>query len=106
MENDTLQSFILDKISDIKAKNVQTIDIQEKSNIADILIICTGTSKTHVKSIAEHLVIEAKKENIPLLGIEGRETSEWVLVDLGSIVVHVMQEKTRDFYQLEKLWLA
>ena len=106
MENDALKSFVLDKISDIKARDIEVLDVQSKSSVTDLMIICTGTSKTHVKSIAEYLVVEAKKENLNLLGIEGRETSEWVLVDLGSIVVHVMQEQTRSFYQLEKLWSA
>ena len=101
-----LKDFVLDKISDIKAKDVEIIDISEKSSITDYMVVCTGTSKTHVKSIAEYLVVEAKKEGIPPLGIEGRETSEWVLVDLGSIIVHVMQAETRHFYQLEKLWAS
>lgn len=99
-----LKDFVIDKISDIKARDIQVIDTQKTSHVTDYMVICTGTSKTHVKSIAEHLVVEAKKAGIPPIGIEGRETSEWVLVDMGSVVVHVMQEEARQFYQLEKLW--
>lgn len=99
-----LKDFVIDKITDLKARNIKVLDITDKSSVADFMIVCTGTSKTHVKSIAEYLVSETKKAGTPPLGIEGRESSEWVLVDLGSIIVHVMQEETREFYQLEKLW--
>ena len=99
-----MKDFVIDKITDLKARNIEILDIKDKSSVADFMIVCTGTSKTHVKSIAEYLVAEAKKAGTPPLGIEGRESSEWVLVDLGTIIVHVMQEETRNFYQLEKLW--
>jgi ribosome-associated protein len=100
----SLKDFVIDKISDIKARDIVVLSIEKQSTIADMMIVCTGTSKTHVKSIAEHLAVEAKKADLAPLGIEGRETSEWVLVDLGSVIVHVMQQEARDFYQLEKLW--
>ena len=68
------------------------------------MVVCSGNSKTHVQSIGENVALEAKRNGLPPIGIEGKDTGEWVLVDLGSVIVHVMQESTREFYQLEKLW--
>ena len=99
-----LKDFVLDKIDDLKAKNVVVLDVKQQSSITDTMIICTGTSKTHVRAIGEHVIVEAKKPREQPLGVEGRESSEWVLVDLGDVILHVMQEQTREYYQLEKLW--
>jgi len=96
--------FIIDKIEDMKARDIVQINVEGKSTITDVLIVCSGNSKKHVSSIAENLVVEMKAANMPPLSVEGKETGEWVLVDLGNVVVHVMQDETRDFYQLEKLW--
>lgn len=104
MESAELKQFVIDKVEDLKAKDVVVLDISERSNIADFMVVCSGTSKTHVKAIAENLVVEAKRGNLHINGVEGRESSEWVLVDLGDVILHVMQDKTRDFYELEKLW--
>ena len=99
-----LKQFVIDKIEDLKAKDIVMLDVSEKSNIADYMVVCSGTSKTHVRAIAENLVVEAKRAKLKILGVEGRDSSEWVLVDLGDVILHVMQDQTRDFYQLEKLW--
>jgi ribosome-associated protein len=96
--------FVTDKLEDMKARDIVTIDVDGKSTITDTLIVCSGNSKKHVSSIAENLVVEMKTANMPPLSVEGKDTGEWVLVDLGNVVVHVMQDATRDFYQLEKLW--
>ena len=104
MESAELKLFVIDKVEDLKAKDVVVLDISERSNIADFMVVCSGTSKTHVKAIAENLVVEAKRANLHINGVEGRESGEWVLVDLGDVILHVMQDKTRDFYELEKLW--
>ncbi|WOT05929.1 ribosome silencing factor [Shewanella youngdeokensis] len=104
MESAELKQFVIDKVEDLKAKDIVVMDVSEKSNIADFMVVCSGNSKTHVKSIAENLVVESKRANLNILGVEGRESSEWVLVDLGDVIMHVMQEQTREFYQLEKLW--
>lgn len=99
-----LKDFVIDKIDDLKAKNITVLDVSKQSTITDTMIICTGTSKTHVRSIAEHVVVSAKDAGEQPLGVEGRDSSEWVLVDLGSVILHVMQEQTRAYYELEKLW--
>ena len=104
MQISDLQAFVIDKIEDRKARDIQGVDVKGKSPVTDIMIVCTGTSKTHVKSISNHLYLEAKRNEVFVMGIEGKEDSEWVLVDMGDIVVHIMQQQTRDLYQLEELW--
>ena len=104
MQISDLQAFVIDKIEDMKARDIQVVDVKGKSPVTDIMIVCTGTSKTHVKSISNHLYLEAKRNEVFVMGIEGKEDSEWVLVDMGDIVVHIMQQQTRDLYQLEELW--
>lgn len=104
MEHEQLKAFVLDKIDDMKARDVVVLDVQGKSTITDTMVICSGNSKRHVTSIAENVIVEAKNANNPVLSTEGKETGEWVLVDLGEVILHVMQDESRDFYQLEKLW--
>jgi ribosome-associated protein len=99
-----LIDFVVDKLDDMKARDIIKINVEDKSTITDLLIVCSGNSKRHVSSIAENLVVEMKAAELPPMSVEGKESGEWVLVDLGDIVVHVMQDETRDFYQLEKLW--
>ncbi|MDV6326553.1 ribosome silencing factor [Idiomarina sp. PL1-037] len=104
MQAEELREFVIDKIDDLKGRDVQILDVHDKTDVVDYMIICSGSSKTHVRSIAEHVATEAKHAGIPPIGVEGGEQSEWVLVDLGDVVIHVMQDSIRDFYQLEKLW--
>lgn len=104
MQGQNLRDFVVDKVEQIKARDVTVIDVGAKSDVADYLVICSGNSKTHVRSIANHVALEAKHQGCAAIGIEGENDSEWVLVDFGDVVLHVMQDATRDFYQLEKLW--
>ncbi|MEG3753327.1 ribosome silencing factor [Psychromonas arctica] len=104
MQDDQLKAFIINQLEDMKAKEIVTIDVADISDVTDTLIICTGTSKRHVRSIAEQTALAAKNAGEVPLGVEGLEGSEWVLIDLSNVVVHVMQDETRQFYQLEKLW--
>ncbi|MCC5855891.1 MAG: ribosome silencing factor [Idiomarina sp.] len=104
MQAEELRNFIVDKVEDLKARDIVVMDIRKKSDVTDFLLICSGNSKTHVRSIANHVATEAKQAGITAIGIEGELDSEWVLVDFGDLVVHIMQDATRDFYQLEKLW--
>ncbi len=104
MDQQQLKAFVVEKIEDLKGRDIIDLDVSDKSSVTDALIICSGNSKRHVVSIAENLVVEAKKANNAPLSIEGKEVGDWVLVDLGEVVVHVMQDESRDFYQLEKLW--
>lgn len=104
MEHEQLKKFVIDKIEDLKARDIVDLDVKGKSTVTDTMLVCSGNSKRHVVSIAENLVVEAKKAGFPPLGMEGGDTGEWVLVDLGDVILHVMQDEARDFYQLEKLW--
>lgn len=104
MDHEQLKQFVIDKIEDLKGRDIVDLDVTGRSTVTDTMLICSGNSKRHVVSIAENVVTESKHAGIPPLSVEGQDTGDWVLVDLGGIVVHVMQDEARDFYQLEKLW--
>jgi len=91
-------------IDDLKGENVVTLNVMKQCDDIEAIIIATGRSIQHVKSMATNVSTEAKRVDMVVLGIEGKQQSEWALVDLGEVVVHLMTEKTRDFYKLEKLW--
>ncbi|CCO49162.1 putative Iojap-related protein [Vibrio nigripulchritudo SOn1] len=104
MQVQALRDFLADKADDMKAEDIVTLDVQGKSSVTDYMVICTGNSKRHVASIADHVASEAKKVGLEPLGVDGEQEGEWVVVDMGSTMVHVMQEEQRELYQLEKLW--
>lgn len=91
-------------VAELKAKDVIEIDVRGKSSVTDYMVIASGTSSRHVKSIADEVVRFAKKLDVQPLGVEGEREAEWVLVDLGDVVVHVMLPRVREFYALERLW--
>lgn len=101
-----LKDFVVEKAEELKCRDLVVLDISDKSTVAEFMVVCSGTSKTHVRAIAENVALEAKRIGQAPLGVEGKESGEWVLVDLGDVILHSMQEQTRDFYQLEKLWSA
>lgn len=104
MQKKALLETVLNDLSDLKAIHVVPLDVHQLTSITDYMVIASGSSSRHVGAIAEHLVEHMKERDIIPLGIEADLNNEWVLVDLGDIVVHIMQPQTRDFYQLEKLW--
>lgn len=91
-------------LEDIKARDTVEIDVRGKTSVTDYMVIASGTSTRHVKSIADEVVRHAKKCGVMPLGVEGEREAEWVLVDLGDVVVHVMLPRVREFYALERLW--
>lgn len=99
-----LRGVVLDALDGLKAKDVQEIDVRGKSSVADLMVVASGTSTRHVKSIADEVVRKAKQAGLPPIGVEGQREAEWVLVDLGDVIVHVMLPRTREFYGLERLW--
>ncbi|MBL8298640.1 MAG: ribosome silencing factor [Rhodanobacteraceae bacterium] len=88
----------------LKAKDITELDVRGKTSIADYIVVASGTSTRHVKSIADEVIKFAKKAGSPPLGVEGQREAEWVLVDLGDIIVHIMLPRVREFYGLERLW--
>ncbi|HXP01393.1 MAG TPA: ribosome silencing factor [Luteibacter sp.] len=99
-----MRQRVVAALEDLKAKDVREIDVRGKTSIADILFIASGTSARHVKSIADEVIKFAKEAGVMPLGVEGQTEAEWVLVDLGDIIVHVMMPRIREFYGLERLW--
>ena len=99
-----LRQRVMAALDELKAKDVREIDVRGKTSIADFLVIASGTSTRHVKSIADEVVRYAKKAGMMPLGVEGQRDADWVLVDLGDIIVHVMLPRIREFYGLERLW--
>ncbi|TXH63743.1 MAG: ribosome silencing factor [Thermomonas sp.] len=91
-------------LDELKAKDVVQIDVRGKSSVCDFMVIASGTSTRHVKSVADEVVRFAKQLDVMPLGVEGEREAEWVLVDLGDVVVHVMLPRVREFYALERLW--
>lgn len=104
MRSEKLRVLVEKSLADLKARDVRVLDVRELTAIADYMVVASGTSDRHVKSIADHLVEAASAAGCPPLGVEGAGSGEWVLVDLADVVVHVMQPRTREFYKLESLW--
>ena len=96
--------LITDALHDLKANDVVILDVDHLTTITDHMIVASGTSRQHVRSIAENVRVSAKKAGLEIVGIEGSEQGDWVLIDIGDIVVHVMIPEIRDYYQIEKLW--
>lgn len=99
-----LAKIAVNALEDLKGQDIKVLDVQKLTTVTDTMIVCTGTSNRHVKSLAQNVAEDAKKAGFRPMGIEGQDAGEWVLVDLGGVVVHVMQAQPRAFYQLEKLW--
>jgi len=91
-------------LEELKAQDIITLKVLDKSADMEAIVIATGRSTQHVRGIANNIKIDAKRSGMKVLGIEGVEQGDWALVDLAEVVVHVMTEKTREFYKLEKLW--
>lgn len=99
-----LKSVILDALSDMKALEVKILDVRGLTDIADFMVIASGTSDRHVRSVAQRVVEKTKEAGFRPHGVEGQQDSDWVLIDLHEMIVHVMLPRVREFYGLEKLW--
>ena len=104
MQSEQLTELVCESLDDLKAVNPVTLDVQGLTDVMDFLVIATGTSNRHVKSLADKVATDAKEQGVRPMGVEGDDVGEWVLVDFGDVVVHVMLPATRDFYDLERLW--
>ncbi|WP_425486492.1 ribosome silencing factor [Chiayiivirga flava] len=99
-----LRQQVLAALEELKARDVREIDVRGKTGITDFMVIASGTSSRHVKSIADEVIRYAKRIGNPPIGVEGEREAEWVLVDLGDVIVHVMLPRVRETYLLERLW--
>jgi ribosome-associated protein len=101
---DELRHTVGAALEELKAREVREIDVRGKTSVTDFMVIASGTSSRHVKSIADEVQKQSKLIGVAPLGVEGEREGEWVLVDLGDVVVHVMLPRVREFYGLERLW--
>ncbi len=104
MQTNEITDFIVNALENIKAQDIQIINVQERTAITDRMIIATGTSNRHVQAITESVHEALKTAGIKTNGIEGRSASDWILLDVFNVVVHVMTAQARQFYDLERLW--
>lgn len=104
MNSQQLCKIAYDALDEMKALNIVQLDVENLTTMTDHMLICSGRSDRHVKSLAQSVVAAAKDSGNRPIGTEGEDSGEWVLVDLNGVIVHVMQQKFRDFYQIEQLW--
>ncbi|OPX55836.1 ribosome-associated protein [Oceanospirillum multiglobuliferum] len=104
MQTEQLKQLVIDSLEEMKGNDIVVLDVKGSTSVTDFMIIASGTSTRHVASLAENVVVKVKENGCRPLGVEGKSGSEWVLVDLGDVVVHVMQPATRQHYDLERLW--
>jgi ribosome-associated protein len=104
MTADDLTELAVTALDDLKAVDIKVIDVREATAITDAMVIASGTSNRHVRSLAQSVRDAVKAAGVKPIGIEGERGGEWILLDLNDIIVHVMLPDRRDFYNLEKLW--
>ena len=104
MQIDELLTLVTAELDERKGQSISVIDVKGRTSVTDIMILATATSERHAQSISAYVAEKVKKHGVKPLGIEGEQGSDWVLVDLGDIILHVMTAQARELYQLEKLW--
>lgn len=104
VQTEATKKLVLQALEGLKAVDIILLDVRIQANFTDFMIFASGTSSRHVKSIASAVIDAAKLANLPPYGVEGEDVGEWVLVDLGDVIVHVMLPETRQYYEIEKLW--
>jgi len=104
MQAEAIKDVVIGALEDLKADNISILDVKSRTSVTDFMVIASGTSSRHVKSLADNVVSEVKEHGIKPVGVEGEGSSDWILVDLGGVVVHVMMPAARTFYDLERFW--
>ncbi len=104
MQAEDAKELIIDALDDLKAKDIRALYVGDVTSVADWMVIASGTSNRHVKSLGDHVNVKLKEQGVRPIGVEGEDSAEWMLVDFGDVVVHIMMPETRRFYDLESLW--
>ncbi len=104
MDSESLKNLVVDALEDIKGQDIVTLDVSQQTDIADHMVVASGNTDRQVKALVDSVLVKAKEQDVGILGVEGQETHEWVLIDLGDVIAHIMLPKVRDFYELERLW--
>jgi len=99
-----LHEIVINALEEVKAQDIVSINVQELTGIMDTMVVASGNSSRQVKSLANNVVVDGKKAGFSLIGVDGDDVGEWVLVDFGAVIIHIMLPATRVFYDLEKLW--
>ena len=104
MHAELLRDLVIKALQDMKGVDIHALDVRGMTAITDFMVIASGTSDRHVKSLARNVLDLARAAGVKPMGVEGDQEGEWVLVDLRDVVAHIMRPQVRDFYNLEKLW--
>lgn len=104
-ETERLKQRVIDSLEAVKGVDLRVLDVRGKTSVTDFMVVVGGNSDRHVRSLAEHLLRRVREAGVRPIGVEGEREGEWILVDLGDIVVHIMLARVRDFYNLEKIWV-
>ncbi|MBK8814238.1 MAG: ribosome silencing factor [Methylococcaceae bacterium] len=104
MQSEELLKIVQNELDERKGLQITTLDVRNKTSFTDFMVLVTGTSDRHLQSLCDYTAVKAKENGVEPLGIEGGPGSDWVLLDLGDVIVHAMTAQAREFYQLEKLW--
>lgn len=104
MQAEQLKDLVIKALEDVKAQDLSVIDVRERTDVTDFMVLASGTSNRHLKALANSVVVDSKEQGVRVDHIEGAGSSDWILVDLGDVVVHVMMPAAREFYDLERFW--
>ena len=103
-QSEPLKNLVIDALDDIKGMEIVTLDVEDQTDIADYMVVASGSTSRQVKALTDSVVVKAKAQGYKVNSVEGDDTAEWVLIDLGDVICHVMLPKVREFYDLERLW--
>lgn len=104
MQTEQLLKIVQDELDERKGLQLTTLDVRNKTNFTDYMVVVTGTSDRHLQSLCDHVAAKVEENGVIPLGLEGGPGSDWILLDLGNVIVHAMTAQAREYYQLEKLW--
>ncbi|MCH9643755.1 MAG: ribosome silencing factor [Gammaproteobacteria bacterium] len=104
MKTEELTQLVIKTLDDNKAVDIRDLDVSHLTDITDLMIICSGSNNRHISALADKVQRATREHQVRPISVQGEESNEWILIDFGDIVVHIMQPETRDFYNLEKLW--